>query len=269
VIAAEASSRFVELSARQQQSILQEAGEIYERAVAIVETDPMEAGDLFVAAAAKYQLLIDAGIRNSNLYINLANACLQSNQLGRAIANYERARQLDPNNRQLAVNLELANSMIARGDKNAPPTDSATVRWWFDRLRSANDIMIKFVGRKSLIGLLAFSSIVFWGILIARTAGFRRIAKRWTIFPLLLLVVTFSSVALTDASTDDFATAIAIQSNVTLRSGDGDPFEEVRAIRNAQGHRFQVLTQRGQWTKVRDEQGQTGWIENNSLEILN
>jgi hypothetical protein len=88
VNAAGTSAVLVELSAAQQQQILQEAGEIYSQATSMVKTDAVDANDLFAAAAIKYQLLVDSGIDNIGLYINLGKACLQSNQLGRAIANY-------------------------------------------------------------------------------------------------------------------------------------------------------------------------------------
>ncbi len=84
----------VELTAAQRRTILAEAGEIYDRALALTKSDSAESNDLFTTAAEKYQLLVDSGIHNSRLYLNLGNAYLQSNRLGKAIANYERANCL-------------------------------------------------------------------------------------------------------------------------------------------------------------------------------
>ena len=86
----------------------------------MASADSAEADELFTTAAAKYQLLVHAGIRNSELYRNLGN--LQSHEVGQAIANYERARRLDPNNRQLLANLEFAKSRVQ--SSTAEPTVS-------------------------------------------------------------------------------------------------------------------------------------------------
>ncbi len=93
----------VALSTNQQQTVLNEAGQMYASAVGLAETDSADAKQLFQTAAGKYQLLVDSGIQNSELYKNLGNAYLQAENLDvrspttsepkysiRAIVNYSR-----------------------------------------------------------------------------------------------------------------------------------------------------------------------------------
>ena len=104
----------------QQQTILVEALQLYQEGQQMTANDSAEARDLFARSAAKYRLLVDAGVVNSKLYVNLGNAQLQSGQLGQAVANYQRAVRLDPSNRQASNNLEFARSKVDRGAIRSP-----------------------------------------------------------------------------------------------------------------------------------------------------
>ena len=59
-------------------------------------------------AALSYERLIGLGADDPTLYYNLANAYYKTDDLGRAILNYTRARRLAPFDADIAANLELA-----------------------------------------------------------------------------------------------------------------------------------------------------------------
>ncbi len=256
----------IDLSLTQQQTILDEAGQTYARAVARAATDSADAKALFQTAASKYQLLLDSGIRNSGLYMNLGNAYLQSGELGRAIVNYERARQFDPGNRQLLANLQFANSRVAGQDL---PSTSASASWLQSHtqfLHRANDRLVQWIGLRSVIWTLAIASLVFWGLLIARTAGRRFPLWRFAIVPALLLIVSLSSMILTETDRASEFNAVIVASDVNLYAGDGEQFDEVMSVGSSQGHRVKVLGQRGSWSQVRTTSGQIGWLHSKDVE---
>ena len=258
------------LTVSQQQLILQEAHDAYARASELAATDSAEAKQLFHVSAGKYQMLVDSGIRNSELYLNLGNAYLQSSELGRAIANYERARHLDPGNRQLLVNLAFANERVkgttpATGDVTAPLTAIGLV---VSRVRSLNQNLIQLMGRSSLIGLLVIASVLFWGVLIVRTAGYRFHLWRFAAVPLLALLVSLGSVTLAATDQDDSGNGVIVVDSLLLHAGDGDLFAEVARLQTAQGQRVDVLATRGNWTQVRTAAGQIGWVAEKAVERI-
>ena len=259
----------VQLSDSQRQTILQEAGVLYDRAIELTKTDQAEANDLFSSATAKYQLLVDAGIRNAGLYIDLGNAYLQSNQLGHAIANYERAKHLDPTNRQLQANLELANSLVAGQPAEAKVAASLTS---FDlllkNLRDGNAYVTNTFGSRTVVWTLALSSLVFWSVFITRAAGYTFPAKRWAVVPLCVMAVAMASVVLSGSQSPDSTNAIVVVKNVAILSGDGQQFPEITTLESAQGHRVTVLGQRVDWVQVKTVDGHVGWVEDEQLEIL-
>ena len=264
----------IRLSAIQQQTLLTEAGDLYEKATNVAKTDAAEASDLFTTAAQKYQLLVDSGVHNARLYRNLGNACLQSNQLGRAIANYERATQLAPNDRQLAVNLEFANSLV-KGDETKSDgatshaaDNSMSLSSAADNLRAWNRMLVSVMGRQTIIGTLVISSLLFWGLHIARTIGYRFPAWRLAFVPLLLLVTSLTSAVLASTQPGSTEDGIIVADNTTLHSGDGEQFDQVATLDSAQGHRVQILTHRGDWTQIKTRHGHTGWLRSNDLEQI-
>ena len=100
-----AGNQAVELEDSQKTILLDEANEEYQRAMESKENDAAEASSAFASAAQKYQLLVDSGVHNAGLYFNLGNAYLQSDSLGRAIANFERSKKLRPFDSQVRRNL--------------------------------------------------------------------------------------------------------------------------------------------------------------------
>jgi len=270
----EQSHDIIELSTAQQQTLLKEAGDLYTRGTGVAKTDSADAMDLFTTAAYKYQLLVDAGVHNARLFRNLGNACLQSNQLGRAIANYERAKQLDPDDRQLAVNLEFANSLV-KGDE--PTTNNATsptaggavsLQSIVEKFRTWNSLLIDFTGMRLMIWTLVMSSVVFWSLQITRTTGYRFPVWRFAIVPLLLLTTSLTSAVLATTQPPGIDNGIIIADSMTLHSGDGEQFDKVLSLDASQGHRVRILATRGDWIQVKTRHGNIGWLLARDVEQL-
>lgn len=270
----EAISVGAELSRYQKETLLKEAGDVYRRGTELAQTDPVEASDLFRMSVQKYQILVESGIRNAILYRNLGNACLQSQQLGRAIANYERSRLLAPNDSQLAANLEFADSLVEAGDMDsAAPTNLAgnatnLLESIIPALRHINELLIRFPGRRTIVWTLVISSLVFWGLLIVRTVGYQFPVWRFAIVPLLVLVMSLTSAGLASTQPETPENGIIVSSNTTLHSGDGEQFEAVLSLDSAQGHRVRILTSRGDWTQVTTRHGHTGWLPSKDVEAI-
>ena len=270
--AKEETDDIAELSIAQQQTLLSEAGDLYSRATGIAKTDSAEAKDLFTNAARKYQLLIDSGLHNALLYRNLGNACLQSNQLGRAIANYERAKQLAPGDQQLAVNLEFANSLVkgAESESNHETTttgDAMSIKFIVQKIRTYNSLLIDLAGTQTILWTLVVSSVVFWSLQITRAAGYRFPVWRFAMVPLLLLTSSLTSAVLA-TSPQNTENGIIVADKSTLHAGDGEQFEAVVSLDDAQGHRVQILTTRGDRAKIRTRHGHIGWLPARDVERL-
>ena len=262
------------LSVVQQQTLLTEAGDVYSRATAVAKTDSAEANDLFTSSAQKYQLLVDSGVQNAMLYRNLGNAYLQCNQLGRSIVNYERARQLNPSDRQLAVNLQFANSLVkdqksaVDGAMNANKAESMSLTSILQKMRMLNGVLVEIAGVPLIIWTVVISSLLFWSLQIIRASGYRIPVWRLGIVPLFLLMTSLTSAVLASTQTANIEDGVVVANSVTLRAGDGELFDKVLSLETAQGHRVQIMTTRGNWTQVRTRHGQIGWVPASDVESI-
>lgn len=81
----------------------------------------------FKQAITDYEELL-GDHKSADLYYNLGNSYYRADNLPRAIINYERALRLDPGNRDIRWNLEVANSKTI--DKITPSPEFFLVRWW-------------------------------------------------------------------------------------------------------------------------------------------
>jgi tetratricopeptide (TPR) repeat protein len=250
----------VALSLKQQEIIFDEANANYLKAIELVSDDAADAQERFEEAARKYQLLVDSGIHNSELYFNLGNAYLQSGELGRAIANYERARRLDPRNQQLLANLKSADAKVQLPPLPTSPTETTVVSSIMQRLRLANETIVQIVGEQTVAVTLVVSSVLFWSLLTVRTAGLRFPVIQYAAVPLLMLMASLGSMALSAAAHASRPNGVLVASRIRMHAGDGEQFDEVASIEAAQGHRVTILANRDKWTQILTDQGQLGWV---------
>ncbi|WP_417388597.1 BatD family protein [Gimesia sp.] len=256
----------VSLSQEQREVLFKDANASYREGLSLAKTDVVDAKDLFLKAADKYQMLVDAGISNANLYFNLGNAYLQSDQLGRAIANYERALKLQPDNRQFQANLNAAEAMVQSAD--TPQELTGPDRNLMLRLENVNSILVKTVGPQVIILALVLSSLTFWGLVIWRTMGHQLSLWKFATLPGLLLMAALVSMYLQAENTAEQGNAVIVERHLQLHAGDGEQFAEVAKLDSAEGHRVQTLAHRGTWTQIQTGKGQIGWVPDQALELL-
>ncbi len=250
----------VDLSAMQQQRLLVEAGEAYSQGLLKSETDSADAKELFTTAIQKYQLLVESGIQNADLYVNLGNAYLQTGQLGYAIANYEKAKQLDAGNAQAIQNLKFAYSKVEL------PQAKSSVSVGY--LRAANDAMIDFIGGRTLFLVFAVSSVLYWGVLTLRLLLPTLSTWKWATAPLLILLLSMTSFALTQSNPQPSWNAVIVADTASLHAADGDQFDEVVTLADAQGHRVELITSRGEWSQIKTADDHIGWVRSDAIEFV-
>ncbi len=254
------------LNQTQREIIFNEASKSYRDGLALAETNVVDAKDLFLQAAKKYQLLVNSGISNADLYFNLGNSYLQSDQLGRAIANYERALKLQPDNRQFQANLNAAQTMV---QTEATPQELTSLdKGLLLKLKSGNAVLIKMVGQQAMIVLIVLSSLTFWGLVILRTMGHQLSLWKCATLPGLLLMVSLVSMHFHTENTAQQGNAVIVEQRLQLHEGDGERFTEVAVLDSAEGHRVQTLAHRGSWTQIQTTHGHIGWVPDHVLELL-
>jgi tetratricopeptide (TPR) repeat protein len=250
------------LTATQQEILLAEATASYDAARAGAGADSADSKEAFAAAAEKYQLLVDSGVSNGRLYVNLGNAYLESGATGRAIANYRRALALDPTDRAAQVNLAFAESALKLKAESAASADRSVTA----KLVVGNDFLNQFVRPNTILVVGLASWFAGWIALGLRLAEFHFPWKSFAIAALALSAVTATSYFLTLQSLAR-PTAIVV-SSASLHSGDGEQFAAISGTPLAEGQSVAFLRHRGDWAQVRTGNGQVGWLPSAAIETL-
>lgn len=86
------------------------------------------AREQYKEAVTAYQQVLDAGYESAALYFNMGNANYKLNEMPLAILNYEKALKLTPGDRDLKLNLKLANTKITDRIEQVP--EFFLNSWW-------------------------------------------------------------------------------------------------------------------------------------------
>ena len=248
----------IELNKSQQTILLAEANEAYQTASQAKVDDAAEANSGFALAAQKYQTLVDSGINNSDLYFNLGNAYLQSNSIGRAIANYKRAQKLRPFDRRVHRNLSFAMTLTNNSNSNvtaAVGIDFRLVGNWLMQVPTTVWLTWLSIG---WIGLCL--------IIISRLCRPRRQLHYLTISAILILSVAGGLLIASAAVANPFPTAVVVGCEAPVYQGDGEEFPQLTNIAMKEGDSVHIIQRRGDWLQIRSASGQQGWTKAELLE---
>ena len=202
------------------------------------------------SAVAVYQQLVRQGMESSPLYYNLGNACFRSGDLGHAMLYYLRAQRLDPNDPDIAANLEFArrftsvqmegvqlNPVSSLFESIVAPYHLSTLAW-----ASSGCFILLFVFLIARLGFASRGAIVRAGI--------------WTTFLLLLS----SSLLTTVKYHHDYLTrrAVIIAEESIVHTGPSELSE--KELDAAPGLVVEIIAESGDYYNVLFENKRRGWI---------
>jgi hypothetical protein len=246
------------LTGEQRQAVLAEAQELYDRGVALRPADSEAARRVFADSAARFQQLVDDGVRNGRLHYNLANAHLQAGEIGRAILQYRRAEQFIAGDARLTHNLEYARSL--RRNRIPPSGERALARallaWHF-----GTSLGTRFT-------MFAVAYVFFWTMLLIHLL--RPAAPwRWLIAIAAVLWLACGTSVIVDLALDEAGRqGVVLLDDVTARKGNGEGFEPQFEEPLHQGVEFEVLDQRPGWFQIELPDGQRGWIRTDQAALV-
>jgi tetratricopeptide (TPR) repeat protein len=203
--------------------------------------------DDFQRAAARYQEIVDSGIRSGAVYYDLGNAWMRAKQPGRAIVAYRQAQRYLPRSRDLQENLRNA---LGRNDVAPHESLWETIFFWQNWLSYPE----KFYAAAAAVCLTFLGGVAV--LLFPR----RRIWKRLALAGIALSLLLIASAAYDWYRFDYLVHGVVVQSEVTARKGNGENYAPAFNEKLAEGTEFRVEERRGDWLLIRLSGGQEGWI---------
>ena len=207
----------------------------------------------YPSAIEIYQQILDSNIVSFELYFNLANAYFQYGKIAQSIYYYEKALIEKPHQKQCLNNLNLAKNRI----ENISPIPTLFYLKWWNSLSS-------------------FFSINFWIILViisvwistALIIIFIKHRKKWifntTLFSLSILLISSSLLYNSNRLNKQLFGIIMNSTQLYKNINSTASFYTVKA-----GNKVLIKEEHSNKLLILLQDGQSGWIENNSIKKLN
>ncbi|MBI5883440.1 MAG: tetratricopeptide repeat protein [Elusimicrobia bacterium] len=207
----------------------------------------------YSGAVAGYAALVADQPRSASLHYNLGNSLFKDGQLGRAIAEYQRAFDLRPRDRDIRHNLGFA--LKRAGEDLVPPGVPPFLHYLFHLLSG-----------RELAGL---HWLACWATLILASAALLRRSAAgaigWWGAGALAAWLFFGGWWGARAALEPSERAVVIKATAEIRSGPGDGFSV--AFTAPEGRRVSVLSENGRWLEIGlDLEGAKGWVLADSVE---
>ena len=215
----------------------------------------------YLTAISIYESVIENEGTNATLYMNLGNCWLKRDEVAKAILYYERAYLIDPSDPDIRFNLELARTKTV--DKvNA--VNQLFIVIWFKKLLSALDVTGWAV---MVVILFALCVLTLGFMLFSKKRGMRKISFSFSVIFLLLSILSFIFATTQMGNIRNRDTAIIMSPSVTVKSTPSSGGTDLFIIH--EGRKVQILdSSMKEWVEIRLEDGNTGWVPVNVMEII-
>jgi tetratricopeptide (TPR) repeat protein len=238
------------ISTQRQQELAQRALNSYDDAVAAGHESPQRAEQLYREAAAAFEALRDAGIRNAALEYNLGNTYFRLNDLGRAIVHYRRAQSIDPTDERVAANLAYARQRVEPG---IPPSGQSEL---MTRLAFWNQA----VSPRARLWIAGVASALGWSGVFLWMKRRNRMVLALSGLGIILGLANAGSIVFELRQQATHPAAVVSRPNSVLRQGRGENYDAVLRQALGPGVEVNILAVRGEWCEIQLANGQVGWL---------
>ncbi|MDR1653257.1 MAG: tetratricopeptide repeat protein [Prevotellaceae bacterium] len=238
---------------------------IFNFSAAQTETPLQQAKDLYAQGKYAqtveiYENLLKTSEVAPELYYNLGNAYFKQNQIARAILNYERALRLAPNYADARHNLVFVQQKVV---DNIPDYGSFfLVRWLENIVNLCNSNVWLYVSFALFLSSLIFAFVFIFG-------GKYRLRKTSFYIALLCFIISILTLFFANIQKNKILNrnaAIIMDAAVTVKSSPDKSGTDLFLLH--EGTKIVVVDRLNYWVEIKLANGNTGWIEQHTIEII-
>ncbi|NMA72907.1 MAG: tetratricopeptide repeat protein [Bacteroidales bacterium] len=206
-----------------------------------------------------YEALLEEGVA-AEVYYNLGNSYYKSDNIGKAILNYERALLLNPSNKDIQANLAIARSKTV--DKVEPLPELFFISWTKSIMNQASaDGWAKWALTFFLFFLICAFLYVF-----SRRILLKKISFGLGILFFLFMLASHSFARHQKKVLLNRDTAVVMTPSVTIKSTPSESGISLFILH--EGRKVTIKDSVGEWKEIMIEDGKVGWINSNNIEII-
>ncbi len=214
----------------------------------------------YAGAIAFYNRFLKSGYVSADVYYNLGNCYYRTNDIAKAILNYERAKKITPSDADLQFNLQLAN--LKTTDKIPGETQLIINTWWTNFINLEGERGWAYFSILFLcLALMLLLLYLFSGRLAFRQAGFWGAVLMFAACTAAFMLAREQYRTLTTHST-----AIVMSPSVTVKASPADNGTALFVIHD--GTKVTIVKTEGAWTEIKLSNGNQGWLLNTDIEAI-
>jgi tetratricopeptide (TPR) repeat protein len=229
------------------QDILQQANEAYGK------------NDFSGALQLYEQALKDKGV-SAAVYYNIGNCYYKLNKIGPSILNYERAHLLNPADRDIRFNLEIAR--LKTVDKIEPVGEFFLTEWFQNLMNLMSTDDWSYFSIVSFILMIAGLFLFFF----SRRIGIKKLGFYAGICLLVFVIVGNVFAYSQKKKLTQRNTAIIYVQTTTIKNSPDNSGTDLFILH--EGTKVQVESSLGEWSKIETADGNVGWIKKTEIEII-
>lgn len=207
-----------------------------------------------------YKVIIENGNEGAALYYNLGNAYFKAKRNAEALLWYERALRLDPSNEDIKHNIAFANLQIT--DKIEVLPELFITRWW----RHLSQSMTVTGWAVMAVVFVCLFALAIGTLVVSRRRGISIAAIVVACIALIIAVFSIIFAAQEAKRYVNQPEAIVMQSVVNAKGAPNDSGNTLFVIHA--GLKVVVTDRVSNWMEIRLPNGEKGWIESSSVEII-
>lgn len=211
-------------------------------------------------AIASYQQLIAEGNKSYELYFNLGNSYYRNKDLGNAIYYYELARKINPNDKDIQINLGIASA------KTIDKID-AKENFFINAVKSN---IVNVVSTSTWAWLSILAAFLVCGLFFLFVQSGNIIVKRTSFilsiscFIALIVVYFFGSSALNSKMENKFAIILVKEIKIT---NEPNATATVKFTLH-EGTKVRIVEANSDWVLIKIDNGNEGWVKQSEVGII-
>lgn len=214
----------------------------------------------YASAIQIYESLLQQG-EAPEIYYNLGNCYYKTDDIARAILNYERALLLSPGNTDIRANLEIARSKAI--DKVTPVPEIFFITWIKSLVNSQSSDAWARTGIVSFLLLLVSLAIFFF----TQHIKWKKIGFSAAILFLIVTVLSNLFASQQKSYLTNRNDAIILSPSVTVRSTPSESGTSLFVLHEGRKVEIKDNSMR-EWKEIRLEDGKVGWVPSSSIEVI-
>ena len=213
----------------------------------------------YLDAIESYEAALKKG-KSANIYYNLGNAYYRTDNVTRAIINYEKARLLAPGDDDIIHNLEVARSKTI---DNIQPGEKIFFKVWYENIKTS--MGIDTWATLSLVSLVV-ALLLFLVYLFVKNMMLRKVAFYLSVALVIVFILgnVFAS-QLKDYTTNSKC-AVIVSPTATAKKTPTEQGADACILH--EGTRGDVIDALKGWYEIRLADGTEGWISEKDVEVI-